>query len=232
MDNEPQKLKIHPLTAAAAVAVILVSVTGIAAMTGILPNFSKSDPVAVTTPAEVTAGITASQPVAAPAHPPAPPVNESVQAVAPAKKTVVRKPAQVASAAPVRAMPAPVEVAPVVAPPPPPPCINCGVVESAHVIQQQAPASGLGAAAGAVLGGVLGHQVGGGNGKTLATIAGAVGGGLAGNAVEKNSKTSSTYEVIVVMDNGSRQRFLMDVQRWRQGDLVQIVNGQIVARTQ
>ena len=42
MDSETKLSKLHPLTAAAAVAVILVSVTGIAAMTGLLPDFSKT----------------------------------------------------------------------------------------------------------------------------------------------------------------------------------------------
>lgn len=43
-----------------------------------------------------------------------------------------------------------------------------------------------GTAIGAVLGGVLGHQVGGGKGKTLATVAGAVGGGYAGKRIEES----------------------------------------------
>jgi uncharacterized protein YcfJ len=37
-----------------------------------------------------------------------------------------------------------------------------------------------------VIGGLLGHQVGGGNGCTLATVAGVVGGGYLGNTVAKN----------------------------------------------
>jgi uncharacterized protein YcfJ len=47
-----------------------------------------------------------------------------------------------------------------------------------------------GTAIGAVLGGVLGHQVGGGNGKTLATVAGAAGGGYAGNKIQQNMQES------------------------------------------
>jgi uncharacterized protein YcfJ len=42
----------------------------------------------------------------------------------------------------------------------------------------------VGTAIGAIAGGLLGHQVGGGKGKTLATVAGAVGGGYAGNRIE------------------------------------------------
>src|SRR5690606_11258286 len=42
-----------------------------------------------------------------------------------------------------------------------------------------------GTAIGAVVGGLLGNQVGGGNGKKIATVAGAVGGGYAGNKVQE-----------------------------------------------
>jgi len=238
MDTETKPSKIHPLTAAAAVAVILVSVTGIAAMTGMLPNFSKtSAPENVTPAPEIAAAPTASQPaVTAPSSATAQtaPPPESP----PAKKPAVKKPTAVASNAAPQTQQysepaaAPVPVAPPPPPPPPPPCYNCGVVESVHAIQQQAPTSGVGAAAGALLGGVLGHQVGGGNGKTLATIAGAVGGGLAGNAVEQNKNTTSGYEIIVRMEDGSRQRFIIKEQRWRSGDQVRIDNGNISARYQ
>jgi uncharacterized protein YcfJ len=43
-----------------------------------------------------------------------------------------------------------------------------------------------GTAIGAVAGGLLGHTVGGGNGKTLVTVGGAVAGGYVGNRVENN----------------------------------------------
>ncbi|MBB3225997.1 uncharacterized protein YcfJ [Luteibacter sp. Sphag1AF] len=50
-----------------------------------------------------------------------------------------------------------------------------------------------GTAIGAVAGGVLGNQVGGGKGKTLATVAGAVGGGYAGNRIQKNNQDKNSY---------------------------------------
>lgn len=232
MDTETKTSKIHPLTAAAAVAVILVSVTGIAAMTGLLPNFNKNaDPAAGAPSTDITASVSASQPVAAAAD-----SANTEPAPAPAgnKKTPVKKFQPVANnAVPDNSVPVAGSVAQQMdqpSPPPPPPCSNCGVVESTRAIKQQAPASGLGAATGALLGGVLGHQVGGGNGKTLATIAGAVGGGFAGNAVEKNANTSTGYEVIVRMEDGSRQRFIIKEQRWRGGDLVRVDNGNLSAR--
>jgi uncharacterized protein YcfJ len=54
-----------------------------------------------------------------------------------------------------------------------------------------------GTAIGAVAGGLLGHMVGGGKGKTLATVAGAVGGGYAGNKIEaahQQGTVTSTVE--------------------------------------
>jgi uncharacterized protein YcfJ len=46
---------------------------------------------------------------------------------------------------------------------------------------------------GAVVGCVVGHQVGEGRGKDLATVAGAAGGGYAGNRVQKHMQDNDTY---------------------------------------
>ncbi len=50
-----------------------------------------------------------------------------------------------------------------------------------------------GTAVGAVVGGLLGNQVGGGNGKKIATVVGAVGGGYAGNQVQGRMQAGDTY---------------------------------------
>ena len=49
-----------------------------------------------------------------------------------------------------------------------------------------------GTAGGAVVGGALGNQIGGGSGKTIATAAGAVIGGAVGKKVQKDYQTSNT----------------------------------------
>lgn len=82
-------------------------------------------------------------------------------------------------------------------------CASCGTVESVTPIQREASPSGAGAVAGAVLGGLVGNQFGGGDGKALATIAGVLGGGWAGNTVEKKMKKDIVYEVTVRMEDGS-----------------------------
>jgi len=50
-----------------------------------------------------------------------------------------------------------------------------------------------GTAIGAVVGGLLGNQIGGGSGKTVATVAGAAAGGYAGNKVQGNMQDKDTY---------------------------------------
>ena len=51
----------------------------------------------------------------------------------------------------------------------------------------------VGTAVGAVVGGLLGNQIGGGNGKKVATVAGAVGGGYAGNKTQEHLQQNNTY---------------------------------------
>lgn len=83
-----------------------------------------------------------------------------------------------------------------------PVCTTCGRVESVRTVQRAAPATGMGAVAGGVLGGVLGNQIGHGGGRTAATVIGAVGGGYAGHTIEKRTRTETSYQVSVRMDDG------------------------------
>ena len=105
-------------------------------------------------------------------------------------------------------------------------CSNCGRVTSVRAIKTRAQGSGVGAAGGAILGGLLGNQIGGGNGKKLATVAGAVGGAVVGNQVEGNMKATTSYEVHVRMDNGNTRTFhLQNLNGYNSGDRIKIVNG-------
>lgn len=116
--------------------------------------------------------------------------------------------AQVAAAAPARApaaVHAPVKQA--AAKPVADVCKHCGVVESVQAITRKGEASGVGAVAGGVLGAVVGNQMGKGSGRDAMTVIGAVGGGLAGNEVEKRSKSTTVYAVRVRLDDGSTRTF-------------------------
>ncbi len=101
---------------------------------------------------------------------------------------------------------APQQFAPQTAPgaaPQAPVCSNCGTVISvqAHEVQSQ-KTNPLGVIAGGVVGGLLGNQIGGGNGRTAATVVGAIGGGIAGNEIAKRVDTQTIYRVQVRMDDG------------------------------
>ena len=84
-----------------------------------------------------------------------------------------------------------------------PVCRDCGVVESVRTVTHKGQSSGVGAVAGGVLGAAVGNQVGKGNGRTAMTVLGAVGGGVAGNEIEKRQKSTTAHEVTVRMDDGS-----------------------------
>lgn len=106
-------------------------------------------------------------------------------------------------------------------------CIECGVVESVRQVEQRGEGTGLGAAGGAVVGGLLGHQVGGGHGKELMTVVGAVGGAVAGNQIEKQVKSTTAYEITVRFTDGSSRVFASSAANWRSGDKVKVVNGSL-----
>jgi outer membrane lipoprotein SlyB len=109
-------------------------------------------------------------------------------------------------------------------------CANCGTVVSTHSYQRAAErGSGVGGAGGAVVGGLLGNQIGSGNGRTLATIAGAVGGGYAGNRVERNMHSVTYTDVRVRMAKGGYRTFTEQGRpRFANGDRVRVQGGRLV----
>ena len=107
-------------------------------------------------------------------------------------------------------------------------CAECGVVESVREIDTKGEGSGVGAVGGAVVGGLLGNQVGAGRGQDVMTVVGVVGGALAGNEVEKRAKSSKSYSLTVRFNDGS-SRVISESNppSWRAGDRVKVVNGVI-----
>ena len=88
--------------------------------------------------------------------------------------------------------------------------------------------SGVGAGAGAIVGGIAGSAIGGGNGAAIATVLGAVVGGVAGNAIERDSTTQNGVEIIVQMRDGQRRAVIQGVtaDAWTAGDpVIMIVTG-------
>lgn len=107
-------------------------------------------------------------------------------------------------------------------------CTNCGNVEQIRTVEQSDWKKYAAPAAGAIVGGVIGNQFGGGSGKTLLTIVGALGGGLAGHKVESKTR-DKVYEVIVRMDDGSHRTITYQSEPpVREGDRVRLRDGQLV----
>ena len=244
----PTQRRLHPLVGAAAVAIVIASLTAVAAMTGVLPTSkamqgsqqSLTAPVAgngtvngtingadtaqlpapgsTTRPPE-TANL-AQAPVAptAPAPTPAPAARRAQERSSASRDAgygpatsrndngayAERQPAQGSAYA--------------------------GRVVAITPIEAPKPASGLGAVGGAVIGGLLGNQIGKGNGRILGTVAGAVGGGFAGNQIEKTVRKDTSYQVRVQMDNGSHRTFTYQADPGVQiGERVHMQDGHLVA---
>ena len=211
--------RIHPLMAVAAVSVTLVSLIGVAAITGLLPTSKATQGAqnAAATPQVQTALMAPTQPQANTGNQTSNVRPTTSQQAAPVQQSQQRRerravePVQQQAAAQT--------------------CFDCGRVESVQAVQSAAAPSGVGVGVGAVVGGLLGNQVGNGNGRTLATIAGAVGGGYAGNEVEKRTRTATTYQVRVRMEDGQMRTFPQsDANGWRAGDKIRVVNGQLTSR--
>jgi outer membrane lipoprotein SlyB len=233
----------HPLVLTAAAAVTVFSLTGVAALTGLIPNTRSTEtakPVvasvveptvtpAAPAPAEAKpAPVVAPKPVA-PAPRPAPVQKPVVHSPPPAPVVVARNevpPARVETIPPVlQGGSAPVP--PVAAPQPAyTPCFDCGTIESVRQVAQAGQGTGFGAIAGAIGGGVLGHQVGNGRGRDVGTVVGAIGGAVAGHQAEKYVRRTSSYEIAVRMEDGTTQVVTQaDAPIWRPGDRVKLQNG-------
>jgi uncharacterized protein YcfJ len=202
MENTTKR--IHPMMAAAAASVIIVSLTGAAAITGLLPT-SKSAPEAL--PLAATSPYNVQQPGTQQPGMQVPngyivqngqlvPASAMQQQLVPAMVPAMVPANQLAYAQPVAQQQPTVIIKekPVVR-----------VVEKTRVVHaapkqvryeepryaQQAPAQQpnyVGIGTGAVIGGLIGNQIGGGNGKKLATVAGVIGGGMLGNEIANRNR--------------------------------------------
>jgi outer membrane lipoprotein SlyB len=100
-------------------------------------------------------------------------------------------------------------------------CATCGTVQEVHVAKRKGEGGAVGVIGGAVVGGLLGHQIGGGTGKTLATIGGAAAGGYAGNEIQKEVNSKTVWVTRVRMKDGSIRTFEQSTQpTWTQGTVV------------
>ncbi|MEO8656192.1 MAG: glycine zipper 2TM domain-containing protein [Ramlibacter sp.] len=90
-----------------------------------------------------------------------------------------------------------------------------------------------GTAIGAIIGGVLGNQIGGGSGRSAATVLGAVGGAVVGNKIAQNqdgtyASNQTVYRISVQTDTGQMRTYDVSATGDLQpGDRVRVDNGVI-----
>jgi outer membrane lipoprotein SlyB len=108
-------------------------------------------------------------------------------------------------------------------------CDNCAVVQSVKQEERKGKGGAVGVIGGAVVGGLLGNQIGGGTGKTVATVGGAAAGGLVGNEVQKRVTKKKVWVTTVKMRDGSIRNFEQDPQPgWSAGNIVRVdTNGHL-----
>ena len=157
--------RIHPLMAGAAISATVLCLVGAASIAGILPNSRAMN--TPTVPADLAANnLVAPQAPAPVAAPVAAPVVAQAAPAPVVHKRVVHRVAQAR------------------------PASRDDDYAYREPVRQQQPAPApaqpnyVGIGTGAVIGGLIGNQVGGGRGKALATVAGVIGGGFLGNAVQ------------------------------------------------
>lgn len=156
--------RMHPLMAVAALSVITVCAAGTAALTGLLPSSKADVPAALAIAPQQTIG--AQQAYAAQQSgpsldaPAARPVSHHVTPVHHAQAHAQTHTPR-----------------------------HHRTYSDAPVQQAQARTPNyVGIGTGAVIGGLIGHQIGGGNGKKLATVAGVIGGGFLGNEIANRNR--------------------------------------------
>lgn len=213
----------------------------VAAALGLRAVIAADDPPAVAAaPAVLTEAAPAARPTVeifepAPASP-APPATE--RKPAPVEKAAAPRPApatvaQAEAPQPAAARPAPEAAVPAAATPPAAPalCSDCARVIEVRSEQRKGEASALGAIGGAVVGGLLGNQVGGGSGRSVATVGGAVAGGYAGRELEKHLKKKIVWITEVRLPEGGSRSFEQATEPdWTIGDVLEIRDGRLVRR--
>ena len=108
-------------------------------------------------------------------------------------------------------------------------CPDCGKVVAVTMTEKAGEGGAVGIIAGGAAGALLGRQVGGGTGKDLATIAGAVGGAYAGKKLEEKMKTHKLWTVSVQYGDARKSSFNFEQEPGlRVGDVVKNSGNTIV----
>ncbi|TAG26656.1 MAG: glycine zipper 2TM domain-containing protein [Burkholderiales bacterium] len=102
-------------------------------------------------------------------------------------------------------------------------CDTCGIVTGIRSEKRKGKGGAVGIIGGAVGGGLLGNQVGGGDGKTIATAGGAVGGAILGNEIQKQMTRKTIHITSIQMKDGSTRNYESEkAPTWAVGNSVKL----------
>lgn len=102
-------------------------------------------------------------------------------------------------------------------------CDTCGTVQELRQEKRKGSGGALGLIGGAVAGGLVGNQVGGGDGKKVATVAGAAGGALLGNELQKRLNRKTIHITSVKMKDGTVRVYESETAPvWAVGDTLRL----------
>lgn len=109
--------------------------------------------------------------------------------------------------------------------------VRLGVVESVRQVTIEGTKSAVGPAAGAVIGGIAGSNIGQGRGSTVGAVLGAVAGGVAGSAIEEGTTKKAGLEITVKLDSGQLIAVTQEAdEQFRPGERVRVLSGSGVTR--
>lgn len=111
--------------------------------------------------------------------------------------------------------------------------VQYGVVQSAIPVVIEGTGGVVGGATGAVVGGIAASNVGGGRGKDIATVLGAVAGGVAGKKAEEMLTRAQGQEITVRLDNGNMVSIVQEMDggpAFAAGDRVRVLTRAGTAR--
>lgn len=102
-------------------------------------------------------------------------------------------------------------------------CSTCGTVTAVTQVKRKGQGGAAGVVGGAVVGGVLGNQVGKGTGNTVATVGGAVAGGFLGNEIQKKLTSKKVWVTTIKMRDGTVKTFEQEpAPAWAVGNVVKV----------
>jgi outer membrane lipoprotein SlyB len=102
-------------------------------------------------------------------------------------------------------------------------CDTCGIVTGVRSEKRKGKGGALGIIGGAVVGGVVGNQVGDGSGQKVATVGGAVGGALLGNEIQKRLNRKTIHITSIQLKDGTTRSYESEAApTWAVGNSVKL----------